>query len=154
MKNILQFAFRPRRTNMTLSSILSNFSRLNWIISISIAAVLIIILYDFHTYSYREITRLINDPAYSDSINFLSPQRDTQTPSTTKAPLETVLDVYDRSPTYQIATKDGERPNVKGYHAETKLLENLRLMEVCSRDPSTIVVDVGAYLGKICLLLN
>ncbi|UJR32299.1 hypothetical protein I4U23_019763 [Adineta vaga] len=141
---------RPRKVTVTLSSIISNFSKSTWIATVSLFLILIIVLYDLHSYPFKEMTRLLNNSSYSNSINSLFSQAESHTTSTTTSTTsasELVIDVYDRTPPYRVATKNGETPYPEGYRVQAKLLDELRLYEICQRDPSTIVVDVGAYLG-------
>lgn len=59
-----------------------------------------------------------------------------------------VIEVNDRRPVYRLATLDGRKPEVNGDQAQATVVEHLKLAEQCQRDPSLIVVDVGAYVGK------
>jgi FkbM family methyltransferase len=69
--------------------------------------------------------------------------------TTTTTPGPVVIVMNDRMTVYRLATKYGDMPYGASDHAQAKLLEELHLYEVCQRDPSTIVVDVGAGLGRI-----
>jgi hypothetical protein len=69
------------------------------------------------------------------------------TTTTTAGPV--VIEMKDRKPSYRLATKFGDIPYGASDQGQAKLLEELHLYEVCQRDPSTIVVDVGAGLGRI-----
>ncbi|CAF0759726.1 unnamed protein product [Adineta ricciae] len=57
----------------------------------------------------------------------------------------------DRVPSYKLATESGDKPYADGDRAQAQALEELHLYETCQRDPSTIVVDVGAFLGDFGL---
>ena len=62
-----------------------------------------------------------------------------------------VIVMDDRQPSYKLATLDGNKPDVNGDRAQATVVEHLQLVEKCRRDPSLIVVDVGAFLGRIGL---
>ena len=53
-----------------------------------------------------------------------------------------------RKPTYKLVTINGQKPDVNGDRAQATVVEHLQLVENCKRDPSLIVVDVGAFLGN------
>ena len=59
-----------------------------------------------------------------------------------------VIEVNDRQPVYRLATLNGQKPEVNGDRAQATVVKHLKLVEKCRRDPSLIVVDVGAYVGK------
>lgn len=63
-------------------------------------------------------------------------------------PPEVVVLMDDRVPSYKLATMSHNKPYADGDHAQAKVLEELRLYETCQKDPSTLVVDVGAFLGR------
>jgi hypothetical protein len=54
----------------------------------------------------------------------------------------------DREPTYKLATIDGKKPYADGDRAQATVVKHLQLLENCKRDPSLIVVDIGAFLGN------
>ncbi|CAF0795604.1 unnamed protein product [Adineta ricciae] len=62
-----------------------------------------------------------------------------------------VINMNDRTPAYRLATLNGRRPYADGDRAQATVVEHLRLLERCQRDPSLVVVDVGAYLGDFGL---
>jgi hypothetical protein len=55
----------------------------------------------------------------------------------------------DRKPSYNLATLNGRKPYADGDRAQATVVEHLQLVKDCKKDPSLIVVDVGAYLGKL-----
>jgi hypothetical protein len=55
----------------------------------------------------------------------------------------------DRKPFYKLATLDGKKPYADGDRAQATVVQHLQLVENCKKDPSLIVVDVGAYLGDL-----
>ena len=59
-----------------------------------------------------------------------------------------VIDMNDRKPSYLLATFNGKKPYADGDRAQATVVEHLRLVDNCKRDPSLIVVDVGAFLGN------
>jgi len=74
--------------------------------------------------------------------------------TTTTTPGPVVIDMNGRKPSYRLATKFGDMPYGASDYGQAKLLEELHLYEVCQRDPSTTVVDVGAGLGRIIKYIN
>jgi hypothetical protein len=73
----------------------------------------------------------------------------TTTTTSTTTPFEIVVDMNDRFPSYQLATRNGSKPYTNGPQA--KLIDSLHLYDKCQKDSSTIIADVGANLGKIVL---
>ncbi len=55
----------------------------------------------------------------------------------------------DRQPSYKLTTLNGEKPYADGDRAQATVVNHLQLVKNCKRDPSLIVVDVGAFLGNI-----
>jgi hypothetical protein len=55
----------------------------------------------------------------------------------------------DRKPFYKLATFDGKKPYADGDRAQATVVQHLQLVENCKKDPSLIVVDVGAFLGDL-----
>ena len=64
-----------------------------------------------------------------------------------------MVDIDERSPSYRLATKSGDKPIGISDQGQARLLDELHLREVCQREPSTIVVDVGAGLGRIIYII-
>ncbi|UJR29058.1 hypothetical protein I4U23_010272 [Adineta vaga] len=62
-----------------------------------------------------------------------------------------LVEMDDRSPIYTLATQDGDKPFDEGYFSQANLVDNLKLIEACSQDPSLIVVDIGSLLGDFGL---
>ena len=60
-----------------------------------------------------------------------------------------VIVMDDRQPFYKLATVNGKKPEVNGDRAQGTVVKHLQLVERCRRDPSLIVVDVGAFLGRL-----
>ena len=89
------------------------------------------------------------------TISLSTSTNSTFLPSTSKILLSTtaafsseiVVQMDDRVPSYKLATESGDKPYADGDRAQAQVLEELHLYETCQRDPSTIVVDVGAFLG-------
>ena len=54
----------------------------------------------------------------------------------------------DRQPSFKLVTQDGNKPYADGDRAQAKIVDSLQLKDKCRRDPSLIVVDVGAFLGN------
>jgi hypothetical protein len=54
----------------------------------------------------------------------------------------------DREPSYKLATLSGKKPYADGDRAQATVVEHLQLVKNCKKDPSLIVVDVGAYVGN------
>ena len=59
-----------------------------------------------------------------------------------------VIVMDERRPSYKLATVDGKKPDVNGDRAQATVVKHLQLVEKCRHDPSLIVVDVGAFLGR------
>jgi FkbM family methyltransferase len=57
----------------------------------------------------------------------------------------------DREPFYKLATLDGQKPYADGDRAQATVVKHLQLVEKCRQDRSLIVVDVGAFIGKMNL---
>ena len=57
----------------------------------------------------------------------------------------------DRQPFFKLATTDGRKPYADGDRAQEIVVNSLQLAEQCKRDPSLIVVDIGAFLGMYCV---
>jgi hypothetical protein len=62
-----------------------------------------------------------------------------------------VIVMDERQPFYKLATVDGKKPDVNGDRAQATVVKHLQLVDKCRRDPSLIVVDVGAFLGRMGL---
>ena len=60
-----------------------------------------------------------------------------------------IIKINDRRPGYRLATLNGRKPYADGDRAQATVVKHLKLMERCSKDPSLIVVDVGAYIGNV-----
>lgn len=61
---------------------------------------------------------------------------------------ETVFDIDHRVPMFKLVSKTEEKPSIESDRAYGKILDELHLQETCQQDPSTVVIDVGAGLGK------
>jgi hypothetical protein len=59
-----------------------------------------------------------------------------------------VIKMDDRKPVYKLVTIDGKKPYADGDRAQATVVKHLQLVENCKRDPSLIVVDIGAFLGN------
>ena len=59
-----------------------------------------------------------------------------------------VIDIVDRVPSFKLATTDGKIPYADGDRAQATVIQSLKLASRCKEDPSLIVVDVGALLGR------
>ena len=49
-------------------------------------------------------------------------------------------------PSYFIVSHEGHFPYAEGDNAQQFILQKINLMKQCSKDNTTIIVDVGAYL--------
>ena len=58
-----------------------------------------------------------------------------------------VVEMNNRRPFFKLATVDGQKPYADGDRAQEAVVNSLQLVDQCKRDPSFIVVDVGAFLG-------
>ena len=61
---------------------------------------------------------------------------------------ETVFDMDNREPAFKLVTRTDDKPPTDSDRAYGKILDELHLKETCQQDPSTVVIDVGAGLGK------
>ena len=72
----------------------------------------------------------------------------TPTMSSTLSPLEyKIVVMNDRQPFFKLATIDGRKPYADGDRAQEAVVNSLQLADQCKRDPSLVVVDIGAFLG-------
>lgn len=62
-----------------------------------------------------------------------------------------LVEMNSRTPVFKLATSDGKQPYADGDRAQGTVVESLQLADRCRRDPSLIVVDVGAFLGMVAL---
>ena len=58
-----------------------------------------------------------------------------------------VVEMNGRRPFFKLATTDGNKPYADGDRAQDTVVNSLQLADQCKRDPSLIVVDIGAFLG-------
>ena len=56
--------------------------------------------------------------------------------------------MVDRIPSFKLATTDVKKPYAHGDRAQATIIQSLQLVNRCKEDPSLIVVDVGAFLGR------
>ena len=68
--------------------------------------------------------------------------------STLSSSRHKVVEMNDRQPSFKLATQDGNKPYADGDRAQAKVVDSLKLKDKCRRDPSLVVVDVGAFLGN------
>lgn len=61
------------------------------------------------------------------------------------------VEMNDRQPIFRLATLNGRKPWADGDRAQGTVIDSIRLNEKCQRDPSLIVVDIGAFLGDFGL---
>jgi hypothetical protein len=159
MANINKNADKSRQQKSTCTSTFLCCSKLCWWILLSMFIVFIILLYHIRSFSYSEFSRILIYSGYVNSTSSILSQSKTITLSTTSLTTSTtdlpkvVIDMNDRIPSYKLATKFGDKPYADGDRAQAKVLDELHLYGVCQRDPSTIVVDVGAFLGRIIYIL-
>jgi hypothetical protein len=118
----------------------------------------IIFVFEFHvlhSFSYSGIKQIFANASFLHSLSVFLRQSGSSTLSTissittTTTPGPVVIVMNDRMTSYRLATKFGDMPYGASDRAQAKLLDELHLYEVCQRDSSTIVVDVGAGLGRI-----
>lgn len=62
-----------------------------------------------------------------------------------------IVEMNTRQPSFKLATSDGKKPYADGDRAQETVVNSLQLPDKCRRDPSLIVVDVGAFLGSDAL---
>ncbi len=55
----------------------------------------------------------------------------------------------DREPSYKLVTLNGRKPYADGDRAQATVVKHLQLLNKCTKDPSLIVIDIGAYLGNL-----
>ena len=88
-------------------------------------------------------------------VMYLYCQGETSSDSTTSTILPTLppskyklVEMNDTLPFFKLATIEGHKPHADGDRAQQRIMKNLRLQDKCRRDPSILVADVGAFLGK------
>jgi len=101
--------------------------------------------FSFQTFN-AAIARIIQSDTTTTSTTTTT-ETTTTTTTTTTTPLEIVVNMNDRIPSYKLATRNGSKPYTNG--ARTTLLDILHLHDKCQQNSSTTVVDVGANLGKL-----
>ncbi|UJR32300.1 hypothetical protein I4U23_019764 [Adineta vaga] len=127
-------------------STLLRWTRLRWYILIFISYILLVYIHPFRSLSPTRIPQLWSESHYSKYMNFLF-----ENPAPVTNPPDIFVDMNERKPSFKLAMRSDDRPFLSVDRAQSKLLERLRLYETCQRDSSTIVVDVGAYLGEFGL---
>ena len=60
-----------------------------------------------------------------------------------------VVEMNGRKPFFKLATTGGQKPYADGDRAQETVVNSLKLADQCQRDPSLIVVDIGAFLGML-----
>lgn len=80
----------------------------------------------------------------SSSLSTLPPPLSTLPPQEYRA-----VEMNDRSPSFKLATTDGNKPYADGDRAQTAIVSSLELVTKCKENPSFIVVDIGAFLGNL-----
>ncbi|CAM4742209.1 unnamed protein product [Rotaria magnacalcarata] len=73
----------------------------------------------------------------------------TSTETTTTTPFEIFVEMSDKYLSYKLATSKSEKPFIG--EAQVKILDAIHLHDTCKNSRSTIVADVGAYLGELGL---
>ncbi|CAF0749608.1 unnamed protein product [Rotaria sordida] len=142
--------------------ILKKFSNILFILSIPIVVGLFYHIYFFTDYklsiqssSFERLKSMIGNFAQYETTTESTTESTTieitttTIITTTTTPFEIVVDMDDRTPLYQLATRNGSKPFTGG--ARTKLFEIVRLHDTCRTNTSLIVVDVGANLGDFGL---
>jgi FkbM family methyltransferase len=158
MPNINESANKSRHSKLFYIATYLCRSKLSWWILLSMFIILLFEVHVFHSWSYSGIIEILANSSFVNSINsFVHHSESTTlstiptisliTTTTTAGPV--VIEMKDRKPSYRLATKFGDMPYGASDHGQVKLLEELHLYEVCQRDPSTIVVDVGAGIGSM-----
>ncbi len=59
-----------------------------------------------------------------------------------------IIHMNDREPFYKLATLNGHKPYADGDRAQATVVKHLQLVDKCRKDPTLIVIDVGAYVGN------
>lgn len=116
----------------------------------TIASVILIFLIIFHHIHAVSFAKFLNDDEYDAGMDDGADINVPDDPTTTVPPVpgDTVIDVISRSPNFKLAVKSGQRPPTEDDQGYNRLLDEFRLQETCQQDPSTIVVDVGAGIGR------
>ncbi|CAF4578386.1 unnamed protein product [Rotaria sp. Silwood1] len=145
-----------------ISWITKKFTNILFIISIPIGIGLL-----YHTFFYTDFKLTIPSLPFerlkSVMETFNQPETTTETTTesitteiitttiitTTITPFEVIVDMDDQTPLYQLATRNGSKPFSGG--ARAKLLEILQLCNLCRKNTSITIVDVGAKLGEFGL---
>jgi FkbM family methyltransferase len=155
MMNANQNANKSRHHKLFYISTYICRSKLYWWILLSMFIIFVFEFHVLHSFSYSGIIQILANSSFVNFINSFVHHSESTTLSTISLittatdPPPVVIDMNDRTPSYRLATKFGEKPYDDIDRAQAKLLDELHLYEVCQRDPSTIVVDVGAGLGRI-----
>jgi hypothetical protein len=117
--------------------------------------IFVILSYNVRFTSYLQSLTIWPSSGYANLTNsILFPSTSTTISTTTlitdrRNPPDIVVAMDDRVPSYKLIIRSEDKLYAEGNRAQAKVLEELRLYEICQRDPSTIVVDVGAFLGRI-----
>lgn len=65
-----------------------------------------------------------------------------------------LFEIKDRQPHYSFYAYPGYEINTSRRRAVAKLIDNLKLHDRCQQNPQTLVVDVGASVGKFHRSIN
>ncbi|UJR32302.1 hypothetical protein I4U23_019766 [Adineta vaga] len=126
-------------------------SKPNWCILTATLCTFVLLFHHAHYLSYSKLSEAFSNEDDSNSVmadgNVENEPIQTEEVNTN----ETVIEMSDRVPSFELATKKGDRPSSESDRAYGKLLDELHLQDVCQQDPTTIVVDVGAGLGEFGL---
>ncbi|CAF0746885.1 unnamed protein product [Adineta steineri] len=142
---------RNRFQNVT-RSIFLGFPKVSRWVLISTFIVFVIVFYKIDSYSNGELSDILRSFGQENYISLRLIRGASDTDTTTPVnPPGNVVDVEDRKPAFKLVVKDTYTPNVEGTQAQDRVLQQLQLYETCQRDASTIVVDVGSYLGEFGL---
>lgn len=146
MSRINQILNRLKQLKLYYIATSVRWGRLRWYIVLLTTFAILNYIHPLRTLSSAKIPNSWQKSHYSQYINSLL-HRPKPTPTTTRHP-DIIVDMNKRKPSFKIVIRPEDKPFINNERAEAILLERIHLQETCRHDPSTIVVDVGAGLGK------
>ncbi|CAF1205781.1 unnamed protein product [Adineta steineri] len=147
MVNVKRTGHRLKFLRSYYTSIYPSLLKYRWYIFLLLFLIFLTRLQYIDIVSPLKLPFVLINAVYSRLSNLIHTQEEI---TTTPVP-EVVINVKHRIIPYKLALRADDRPFVEPDHAQDKLLKDLQLYETCKRDPSTIVVDVGAHLGDFGL---
>ncbi|CAF0924744.1 unnamed protein product [Adineta steineri] len=133
--------YRWKQRKLYYICTLLRWSKLRWIILSILFFIFITEFYENRSITYPAFIQITINKFYSNSK-----EQDNST-----NPDHIIILMNDRAPAYNLAVPPDERPFADPDRAQARLLEQLHFFDTCRRDPSTIVVHIGAYLGDFGL---